>query len=456
AGTFYSSLLPTLMVEELAKAIAENNRAKKIFVANIIEEADTRNHTCVDLIKRVTEYVGENAITNVLINESSQHNNEGYIKADTDRLHELSLDLRFKDFEDKTLPGRHKTDELERDVLQISDFAPVALSTGTQSSELPLVSVVMLAWNRKDEVEIGLQELRKCHYPNKEIIVVDNGSNDGTAQLVYDNFPEATVVRSHRNMGMIGYNLGFATARGKYVVMLDDDSHPAPDAIETMVRIWETDKNNEIGIMAFRVINPNIGSLVTHLWEERIVPTEVGRERDITSFPACGAGARRELFDKVGYFDDDFFIYTTEDDLAIRILDNNYRIVYEPRCVSYHRESRKNRSWKRSGRAFRNAAWLNLKHLPLYLLPLMFIRNLFWLFLRSFRNKSFTFFYYAMVGYIEGYLTFWVPLKNRKSVRYKIAVYCLSDTWISRPIFRTIKKIIKDRRYIMDKRGVSP
>jgi GT2 family glycosyltransferase/2-phospho-L-lactate transferase/gluconeogenesis factor (CofD/UPF0052 family) len=451
-GTFHSSLLPTLMIDGIGEAI-ERSQATKIMVVNIVEEADTRGATGAGLANRLAEYAGQGAYNYLIANEPHREG-DGYFTVDEKALTLPNIKLTTRDLEDRTRPGRHRASQLVRTILGI--VKPEGPALARYEQEQPLVSIVMLAWNRKGEVEIGLNELRKLTYPNIELIVVDNGSSDGTAQMVYEKFPEVNVVRLHANTGMTGYNVGFATARGKYVAMLDDDSHLAPESIETMVRLWEDESNHDVAVMAFRVMNPHLGSLVTHLWEERLRPTEPGREREITSFAACGAAISREALDACGYFDDDFFIYATEDDLAIRLWNAGYKVIYEPRCLSYHRESRQQRSWKRYGRGFRNAAWFNLKHLPWRFLPVVFIRNLFWLTLRGMRFRSFAYFFYGLIGYLQGYLQFSTPLKKRKRVKADVARFCLEDDWISRPIFSTVRRIFADKRYILDKRGVAP
>jgi hypothetical protein len=452
-GTFHSSLLPTLMIDGIAAAI-DASTAKKIMVLNIAEEPDTRFLSGKDLVQAAKKHVGPHAFGYVIVNESKQHRGAGYISMEHQDAQALSVEMISEDFEDRTRPGRHRSAMLAQALLSIAK--PEGAPPPATQAAVPLVSIVMLAWNRKEDVLIGMKELAKTTYPNVEIIVVDNGSTDGTAQALYDQYPEVKVVRMHANTGMTGYNVGFATARGKYVVMLDDDSHLAPEAVETMVRIWEQDRERKIGAMAFRVMNPLKETLVTHLWEERLVASAPGRERDITSFPACGAAVRRDMLDETGYFDDDFFIYATEDDLAIRIWNAGYRIVYEPRCLSYHRESRQQRSWKRYGRGFRNAAWFNIKHLPWRFLPTMVVRNLFWLTARGVRFRSFQYFFYGLVGYIQGYLQFPIALAKRRVVPSEIARFCVEDDWITRPIFKTMRRILAERRYILDKRGISP
>lgn len=452
-GTFHSSLLPTLMIDGICDAI-RRSAATKIMVVNIVEEADTRGATGAELAGKINAQVGAGAYEYLIANVPHHQGGEGYFTFDEAALPGAGVKLATRDLEDRTRPGRHRAPVLVQTILGI--VRPEAAALARSAEAQPLVSIVMLAWNRKSEVEIGLHELRKLTYPNIELIVVDNGSKDGTAQMVYEQFPEVTVVRLHDNTGMTGYNVGFATARGKYVAMLDDDSHLAPESIETMVKLWEDESNKDVAVMAFRVMNPHLGSLVTHLWEERLIPTEPGREREITSFAACGAAIRRDVLDECGYFDDDFFIYATEDDLAIRLWDAGYKVIYEPRCLSYHRESRLQRSWKRYGRGFRNAAWFNLKHLPWRYMPLVFFRNLFWLTLRGIRFRSFAYFFYGLVGYFQGYLQCRTALKKRRRVKTEVARFCLEDDWISRPVISTMRRIYADKRYIMDKRGVAP
>jgi GT2 family glycosyltransferase/2-phospho-L-lactate transferase/gluconeogenesis factor (CofD/UPF0052 family) len=450
-GTLHSSLLPSFQVTGVPEALAAS-RAPKVLVTNIVEEPDTRGYRCSDLVGAVLGAAGPGSVDRVIANVPRPGCDAAYHALDAEALARLRLAVQPRDLEDRAFPGCHRPATLAELLLQVVSPAAAAAAA---PAEPPLVSVVVLAWNRKHEVEITLGELRKCSYENLELIVVDNGSTDGTARMVYEKFPEVRVVRLPRNEGMDGYNVGFATARGKYVVMLDDDSHPEPRSIETMVRVWESSPESRIGLMAFRVVNPNEGTLVTHLWEERISDVEAGRERVITSFPACGAAVRRDVLDEVGFFDEDFFVYATEDDLAVRIWEAGYQIVYEPRCLAYHRASGANRSVKRYGRGFRNAAWFNIKHVPLRLFPLVIPRNLFWIAARGVRFRSFPYFYYALLGYLAGYLRFWVPLRKRKVVRADVARFCLDDDWISRPVFRTLRKLIVEKRYVLEGRGIT-
>lgn len=454
SGTFHSSILPTLQIEDVKNAIKKCS-GEKLMILNIVAEADTRGLKGVDLVGKIVECLGNDSIDRIAINSPDGEKGEEYFTLDEADLKQIGVNAALVrgDYESRVRPGRHEAGLF---VQALRFLRPASANTADDGDKLPLVSILMLAWNRKDEVEIGLKELRKVIYPNLEIVLVDNGSIDGTAAMVYDQFPEVRVVQLHTNTGMTGYNVGLATARGKYIIMLDDDSHLASDSVSKMVNVWESPENADVGAMAFRVINPINGHLVTHLWEERIAKVEPGREREITSFAACGAAVKNDVLDEVGYFDDDFFLYATEDDLAIRMWAAGHRVVYEPRCVSYHRESRIMRNWKRYGSGFRNATWFNIKHLPLYLLPLASVRNFYWLLTRSIRFRSFQYFFYGLTGLVKGYFQFLTPIRKRKVVDSRTARFCMNDNWITRPIFSTSWRVYKEKRYILDKRGVSP
>src|SRR3990170_4629146 len=115
----------------------------------------------------------------------------------------------------------------------------------------PLVSVVILTWNRKDDLLETVAELKESTYAPIEIIVVDNGSNDGTQEEINEKFSEVNFIRLEKNVGIAGYNIGMKKARGEYVVLLDSDSFPDRKAIERMVAVFESD--SQIGAVAFDV-----------------------------------------------------------------------------------------------------------------------------------------------------------------------------------------------------------
>src|SRR4051794_16334601 len=98
----------------------------------------------------------------------------------------------------------------------------------------PLVTVAILAYNRRDALAVTLDKvLGELDHPadRLEVIVVDNASDDGTAEMVRERFPSVTVIRNEENVGIGGWNRAFEAGRGDWFLVLDDDCYPPPDAL---------------------------------------------------------------------------------------------------------------------------------------------------------------------------------------------------------------------------------
>ena len=142
-----------------------------------------------------------------------------------------------------------------------------------------------------------------------EVVVVDNASDDGSAEAVAREFRDATVVRLDENEGMPGRNHGFRVARGRYVCLIDDDSYPVGDAIPRALR--HLDRHADAAAVVARVVNPGGGV------EAPALPCVL----------LGGASViRKAVLDRVGGFSPEFFRQAEEYDLSFRILAADYRI----------------------------------------------------------------------------------------------------------------------------------
>ena len=117
----------------------------------------------------------------------------------------------------------------------------------------PKVSIVIVTYNTKDLIQRCLDHLasnlRDC-----EIIVVDNGSIDGTYHLLKKNYPKVKLYRTETNLGFGGANnIGFSYARGEYVILLNSDAFPHPGAIEKAIQLM--DENPKVGLGGARLIS---------------------------------------------------------------------------------------------------------------------------------------------------------------------------------------------------------
>ena len=196
----------------------------------------------------------------------------------------------------------------------------------------PFISILIVTWNRKSDLARCLDSALAQTWTNKEIVVVDNSSSDGTADMLSARFPQARLVHSDKNLGCpSGRNLGFRHCRGEYIYCLDDDGWLKPDAIEVAVRSAESDER--IGVVMSRL----------HIVAEGAVVLKVpkGAESPVYQASFCGGCSliRRAVIERAGGFPEDFVRQAEEDDLAIRILDAGYFCFLEPASVMFHAPS---------------------------------------------------------------------------------------------------------------------
>ncbi len=199
----------------------------------------------------------------------------------------------------------------------------------------PLVSVVMLAWNRRKEVRKSLSEIRNQEWKKLEIIVVDNHSTDGTPEMIRSEFPEVNLIKMPENVGIMGSNIGIGNCMGKYVLILDDDSYPGKETIRRAVESFRRNPE-DVGVICTRVINPHTGGIDTDIWKQLSISGDDVTGYEGNFFHGAGCFVRKEVFERSGYYDKDYFIYGNEGDLALRILDAGYRMKYMPNLVVYH------------------------------------------------------------------------------------------------------------------------
>lgn len=220
-----------------------------------------------------------------------------------------------------------------------------------------LVSVVILTWNRKEDVRATLEKLRRVDYSPLEIIVVDNDSTDGTDSMILREFPKVKYLQQPKNLGIAGYNVGFKAARGSYVVALDSDSYPAKNAITKMAKIFA--ENPRAGAVAFEVHSADADGGKAEL--------SAGITGEVFGYHGAGVGFRKEVFRIAGYWYEPFFLYFNEMDHALGILSAGYKIIHSTDIVAFHKSSPAARASSDTAAYYyaRNALWLIWRRYPL-------------------------------------------------------------------------------------------
>lgn len=248
----------------------------------------------------------------------------------------------------------------------------------------PIVSVIIVNWNRRELLRACLLSLLAQTLRDIEIIVVDNGSEDGSADMLRADFPAIRLIRNPENRGFCaGNNQGIAEARGRYIALLNNDAEADPLWLQELVSLLESDP--AIGMCASKILFHDARDRIDktgHL----IYPDGQNRgrgcgeldrgqyaAREEALFPdGCAAIYRRRLFETAGGFDEDFFAYADDAELGLRARLAGWRCLYVPTAVVYHHHSSTlgRFSEERLVLVERNRLWLAMKLFPWRLLLL--------------------------------------------------------------------------------------
>ncbi|MDM8524801.1 glycosyltransferase [Desulfococcaceae bacterium HSG8] len=230
----------------------------------------------------------------------------------------------------------------------------------TDNGQQTILSIVFLNYNRLAETRETAEHLQPLveEREDTEVIAVNNGSSDGTRAYLRTQEHWLTVVNLGQNTGIAGLNEGFRLTRGKYVLVLDDDSHPHDSA--TLDRVIAClDARPGVGAVACRIESPDNQPVRTwHLAETDFPGPSL-------AFVGCGFAIRRDLFESIGWFPDRFFLYQNEIEVAIRLMRKGFGIHYDPLCRVVHRESPAGRAgWRRVYFPTRNTIWIIRHYFP--------------------------------------------------------------------------------------------
>jgi len=187
------------------------------------------------------------------------------------------------------------------------------------------------------------------------VILVDNGSSDGTPELVRRHFPEVDVVELGSNHGSAARNVGVERATTSYVAFADDDSWWAPGALTTAVDLMQ--RHPRLAVLAGRLLvgdaerpDPVCGLMAR---------SPLGTADDlpgpsVLGFLACGAVVRRDAYLAAGGFDDVVFFMGEEERLALDLVTLGWGLAYVDHVVAHHHPSPSRDTVQRAARAARN------------------------------------------------------------------------------------------------------
>lgn len=234
------------------------------------------------------------------------------------------------------------------------------------------MSIVLVCWNNKAYLDPCLKSLYegglKCSF---DVVVVDNGSTDGSQQMLAEKYPQVKLIQNASNVGLgKASNQGIEATNGRYVLLLNNDTIVNGPALDVLVEYL--DAHPEAGAAAGKLLNPD-GSFqsgyapFSTLLEEFLIVTHIG-ERLWPGYPSHGDSneiketgwmssacllVRRAALDQIGLLDESYFIYGDEADLQYRLNKAGWKVVFLPNSSIIHFGGRSMDRWKRRKMVYR-------------------------------------------------------------------------------------------------------
>jgi GT2 family glycosyltransferase len=211
-----------------------------------------------------------------------------------------------------------------------------------------LISVVVVNLDRKDLLRKCLLSLMHQRDVSLEIILVDNGSSDGSADMVQNEFPSALIIRNSTNQGFCAANnQGIEAASGPFVALLNNDAEADPLWLAELMRAIQSCA--DVGMAASKILvyeDPSridkAGHLIYFDGQNRgrgsgeLDSGQYDTMEDVLFPDGCAAMYRREMLNQIGGFDEDFFAYADDAELGLRARIAGWRCIYAPKAVVRH------------------------------------------------------------------------------------------------------------------------
>ena len=250
--------------------------------------------------------------------------------------------------------------------------------------------IIILNWNGKHHLKDCLRSFEKVVYNNYKLLLVDNGSTDGSVGYVKSRFPMVEIIQNEQNLGFSGGNnigIRHALSRGAdYVVLLNNDTRVEPDFLLRLIQYGET--HPEAGVLGgtvkmdgdpLRLNSTGVNlNLLAYGWDRDFgMPFDAVRRKDGEVLAVTGAlmAIKREVFNSIGLLDTRFFAYFEDVDFCIRVWKyTNLTVNYVPQSIVFHKFSAS--TGKFSSNKMRlmmeNQYRIFFKHYPLWIILFLF------------------------------------------------------------------------------------
>ena len=244
------------------------------------------------------------------------------------------------------------------------------------------VSVVIPNYNGKKFLDDCMEALSKQTMKEFEVIIVDNGSTDGSQAYIKEKFPSVVLIELQENTGFSGaVNVGIKAAKAKYVLLLNNDTKVFPDFVK---QLYDAIRGNKrifsVSGQMIKMYQPeqydgtgDFYSLIGWAFARGAGKSAKDHQYGARIFTSCAGAAiyRKSTFEKMGYFDEDFFAYREDIDVGYRARIYGYANRYCEKAKVYHVGSGTSGSTHNAFKVklgVRNNIYLNYKNMPFFFL----------------------------------------------------------------------------------------
>ncbi len=214
--------------------------------------------------------------------------------------------------------------------------------------EYPTVSIVILNYNGGEDVLECLKSVTQIDYPSYEIIIVDNGSTDDSLLKIKKGYPQIRIIENKSNLGFAeGNNVGIRESAADYILLLNDDTVVGKSILKDLVGAIQTDP--KIGIAGPEILYFDVPDQIwsaggkiglfgyaSHLGKGRKLES-YNYPRFVPYICGCAMLIKKEVLNKIGLLDKEYFVYFEDADYCFRANKAGYRCLYVPSPTVWHK-----------------------------------------------------------------------------------------------------------------------
>lgn len=277
----------------------------------------------------------------------------------------------------------------------------------SSETNLPSIAIILVNWNSYDVTQDCILSLKQISYSNYTIVLVDNGSVDGSGKKLQEAHSDIVLLFTEKNLGFTGgNNRGFRYALEQgfdYSMMLNNDTFVEPDFLSKLVAAAES--SERIGAVQPRIhfnhnrqLLWNGGSYFNTLWgfaytkgENKLPREEHLVNQQVDWITGCAFLVKNTVLRKTGLLAENMFIYSEDVDLSFRIREQGFRLLYVADAIVYHIAGMSNKSKTKGREGYvnpivhylnqRNRIWLLKRYTKWQYLPTTLIANFFYIIL---------------------------------------------------------------------------